>query len=398
MQSTVQFVLVLVLLSLISANEQLREVRQLQKQLAAATNADVCRASRTAAIARAEARLNDAIDCRFAGLTLCAYSQMKQLCRRRVALRRQVKGCQFDCSQARRKLRQALAACTVIRWDERGERRACPKLGPSRKMLRELRERKCPQGPDKSADELRAALVEAEKDAREALGLTEPAYKTVTIEPIGEVADSVVFVFHGFGQTVEQIMFVPQILTATGQFPKTRYVLPQAKEQFVKVFNRTGASWFNVLSNDPDGPQAVGEIIQAASNVNALMEIQREVYEIAPKRIVLAGFSQGGALSLTVYLRHEVGAAFIISGYLPIASTYPQALNPASQDSPAVMVHGDADDIVPVEIARLSKNILQALGRKVEYIEFPGQPHILLGVIPQVVDAAVDLYKKVLID
>lgn len=269
-------------------------------------------------------------------------------------------------------------------------------MEPFKRKLKEIREQKCSEGPGRSADELREALAKAEEGARKALGLAEPAYSTSTIDPVGEVPDSVVFILHGIGQTSDRLRFVAELLIASGQFPKTRYVLPQANIQFNTFFNRTLPSWFDILSNQPDGPQAVDEVIQAASNVNDLMEIQRAVYGIEPKRILLYGFSQGGALALTAYLRHEVGAAFVFSGYLPILSTYPEALNPASQESPAVMVHGDEDEIVPVEAARLSRDALRAFGRKIKYIEFPGEGHDLSGVRPRVLEAAIELLSQVL--
>lgn len=386
----------LILLPLASANDQLCEVRRLQNRLAAATSAEACTKRRADAIARAEARLEKARDCRFAGLSFSTYSELRRLCLRRTVLLREVESCRLSCAHAERKLQQARAACVVIGESQSFNRRKCPKVGPPERRIAELRARRCPDGPGRSADELRKALKEAEEDARQALGLPEPVFETLTLDPVGAVPDSVVFVLHGFGQTVEEIRVLADPLIASRQFPRTRFVLPQANRQFNTFFNTTDFSWFDILGNNASSPQPVGEIIQAAKDINDLLVLQRSIYGIDSKRILLLGFSQGGALSVTVYLRHDVGAASIVSGYLPIASTYPEALNPASQNSPVVLLHGEDDELVPVPFARLTRDALRAFGRRVEYIEFPGEMHALTGVRPQIFAKTSQLFRQVL--
>jgi phospholipase/carboxylesterase len=101
-------------------------------------------------------------------------------------------------------------------------------------------------------------------------------------------------------------------------------------------------------------------------------------------RIVLAGFSQGGAIALQTGLRHPERLAGImaLSTYVPIAATLESERNPANADVPIFMAHGTQDPIIPLTHARRSRELLERLGYPVEWHEY-AMPH---SVSPQELD------------
>jgi phospholipase/carboxylesterase len=99
---------------------------------------------------------------------------------------------------------------------------------------------------------------------------------------------------------------------------------------------------------------------------------QQKVQGIAAERIVLAGFSQGCAMTLQTGLRHpeRLAGLLCLSGYLPIHGTVPTERNSANHDTPIFMAHGRGDPIVPISHAEKSRDFLQSLGYQVEWHEY----------------------------
>jgi phospholipase/carboxylesterase len=93
-------------------------------------------------------------------------------------------------------------------------------------------------------------------------------------------------------------------------------------------------------------------------------------------RIVLAGFSQGGAIALQAGLRYPQRLAGILalSTYLPLAATLAAERSAANRDLPLFMAHGTLDPMIPIVRARASRAALEALGYAVEWREYP-MPH-----------------------
>lgn len=243
--------------------------------------------------------------------------------------------------------------------------------------------RKCHAVPKQSVAQLRAALAVAEEQARKAIGLAPSPYKTLSIEPVAAVANTVVIALHGFGGTAASLLKVAQQIGATERLKRARFVFVQAPKGKLGV-----PSWYDEIDNRE-------QVVSAARNIDAVAEIQRKVYGIRAKRVFLFGVSQGGALALTVYLRHKVGAAFIFSGFLPIAETYPEEMTADSKNAPVVMVHGDKDTSVPVKFARQTRDLLVALQRPVRYVEYAGEGHLLEGVEEQVLGEMFKLFRRV---
>ena len=94
------------------------------------------------------------------------------------------------------------------------------------------------------------------------------------------------------------------------------------------------------------------------------------------KKIILAGFSQGGAIVLQTALRHpeRLAGVMALSTYLPLAGTVEKEISAANKDVPIFMAHGKFDDIIPIDKAKRSREILEKLGYPVTWKEYP-MPH-----------------------
>ena len=105
--------------------------------------------------------------------------------------------------------------------------------------------------------------------------------------------------------------------------------------------------------------------------------IEREVERgVARSRIVLAGFSQGGAITLHTGLRQPQPLAGLIalSCYLPLADAFSREASAASKGVPLFLAHGTQDPVVPLARGTASRDALQAAGYAVEWHDYP-MPH-----------------------
>jgi phospholipase/carboxylesterase len=131
-------------------------------------------------------------------------------------------------------------------------------------------------------------------------------------------------------------------------------------------------AWYDILG--PDLARREDESGLRASMAAVLGLIDREVARGVPaRRIVLAGFSQGCAMSLLAGLRHPQRLAGVagLSGYLPLAATTAAERHAANADVPLFLAHGNQDDVVRPARGEASRDALQALGYHPEWHDYP---------------------------
>jgi phospholipase/carboxylesterase len=155
--------------------------------------------------------------------------------------------------------------------------------------------------------------------------------------------------------------------------PAARFVFPHAPVQAVTI--NGGArmrAWYDVTG---DGRQDAAGIRASQARVEALIARERS-RGIAPGAIVLAGFSQGGAIALHTGLRHteRLGGILALSTYLPLPDTVEKEASQANRDLPIFMAHGTEDPVIPLSWAGRSRDHLASLGYAVEWHEYP-MPH-----------------------
>lgn len=136
-------------------------------------------------------------------------------------------------------------------------------------------------------------------------------------------------------------------------------------------------SWFDLLSLTPEGPEDEKGIQQACGLINKLVEEEINGVGIDPDRIVLGGFSQGGALSLFYGLtsKYRLGGIVALSCWLPLHKKFPGALNASSKAVPCLQIHGDCDPMVPYRWGQLTSTTLKGFLSNHEFKTYKGLGH-----------------------
>ncbi|XP_025333529.1 acyl-protein thioesterase 1 isoform X6 [Canis lupus baileyi] len=127
--------------------------------------------------------------------------------------------------------------------------------------------------------------------------------------------------------------------------------------------NMAMPSWFDIFGLSPDSQEDEPGIKQAAENVKALIE-QEVKNGIPSNRIVLGGFSQGGALSLYTALttQQKLAGVTALSCWLPLRTSFPQGpISGVNRDISILQCHGDCDFLVPLTFASLTAEKLKTL-------------------------------------
>ena len=180
---------------------------------------------------------------------------------------------------------------------------------------------------------------------------------------------------HGLGADAHDFeSFLPFLDLGPGC--PVRYVFPNAPVRPVTLNGGMQMrAWYDLLSMDRNAAEDEAGIRDSATGIDAL--IAREIARgIAPERIVMAGFSQGGAMALFTALRYpeRLAGVLALSTYLPLAAAVSEERTDVNAALPIFMAHGDVDAVVPVNFARNSRKRLTGLGHEVEWHEYP-MPH-----------------------
>jgi len=180
---------------------------------------------------------------------------------------------------------------------------------------------------------------------------------------------------HGLGADGYDFVPVVRELEALGA-PAARYVFPHAPTRPVTINGGyVMRAWYDIYGNDLVRREDDAGIRASQRQVEALIE--REVQRGTPhSRIVLAGFSQGGAITLQTGLRQPqpLAALLALSTYLPLAAQFEAERAAASRSVPIFMAHGRSDPVIPLARATASRDALQAAGHAVEWHQYE-MPH-----------------------
>jgi len=184
-----------------------------------------------------------------------------------------------------------------------------------------------------------------------------------------------VILLHGLGADGYDFVPVVRELETHGA-PAARYVFPHAPAMPVTINGGyVMRAWYDILGADLVRREDEQGIRASQAMVEALIE--REVERgVARSRIVLAGFSQGGAITLHTGLRQPQPLAGLIalSCYLPLADAFAREASAASKGVPLFLAHGTQDPVVPLARGIASRDALQAAGYAVEWHDYP-MPH-----------------------
>ncbi|RJU12542.1 carboxylesterase [Xanthomonas campestris] len=177
---------------------------------------------------------------------------------------------------------------------------------------------------------------------------------------------------HGLGADGSDFApMVPELVRP--QWPALRFVFPHAPIRPITINNGVRMrGWYDIVGMDfAQRADKVG-IAESVAQVEALIA-NEQARGIAPERILLAGFSQGGAVTLAVGLQRRVPLAGLIamSTYLPDPAAAASQLQPGALAQPLFMAHGSADPVVPYRAGEQSAQAMQALGFTLEWHSYP---------------------------
>jgi len=195
----------------------------------------------------------------------------------------------------------------------------------------------------------------------------------IEIETAPKPVNSVLWL-HGLG--ADGADFVPIVRELELPPVPIRFVFPHAPLQPVTINNgMVMRAWYDILGADLARREDERGVRASQALVEAL--IAREKARGTPaRRILLAGFSQGGAIALQTGLRHpeRLAGVMALSTYVPVAESLAAEAHAENRDVPIFMAHGLYDPIIPVAAARRSRDLLRSLGYDVEWHEYP-MPH-----------------------
>jgi phospholipase/carboxylesterase len=155
-----------------------------------------------------------------------------------------------------------------------------------------------------------------------------------------------------------------------------RFIFPHAPERPVTVNNgHVMRAWYDIAQQDIARVPDERGIRESQVQVEALIA-EEKARGIAASRIVLAGFSQGGAIALQEGLRHgeRLAGIMALSTYLPLEASLEAEASVANRRLPILMVHGTQDPVIPLQLAEASRQVLAHRGYDVDWKAYP-MPH-----------------------
>jgi phospholipase/carboxylesterase len=207
----------------------------------------------------------------------------------------------------------------------------------------------------------------------------------VVLAPATQASASVIWL-HGLGADGHDFVpIVPEL-----KLPASlgiRFVFPHAAVRAVTLnMGMRMRAWYDIKTLTAEGRADETGLRESIGRLDALIAAERAL-GIESRRIVVAGFSQGGAVALHGALRHPeaLGGVLALSCYLPLQAVLANELAEANRQTPILMCHGQHDPVLPLALGVAACNWLRAAGYRVEWKEYPMQHQVCL---PEIQDIA----------
>ena len=192
--------------------------------------------------------------------------------------------------------------------------------------------------------------------------------ETVVIETSSPVKQSVIWL-HGLGADGHDFApIVPEL-----NLPNTRFIFPHAPHQPITMNNGYEMrAWYDLYGLTLQNKQDEAGMRAMQKEIESL--IQNEIKQGIPaNKIVLAGFSQGGAMAFFTALRYpeKLAGILALSTYVSLKEKLADEASPANHDIPIFMAHGIFDSIITLDTCNVSRQLLEDLNYAVEWHEYP---------------------------
>jgi phospholipase/carboxylesterase len=194
--------------------------------------------------------------------------------------------------------------------------------------------------------------------------------QTIEIETRPKPGHSVIWL-HGLGADGND--FVPIVQELALPPLGIRFVFPHAPMRPVTINGGfVMRAWYDIVYQDLVMKEDEQGLRQSQKMIEELIA-KEESRGVPAQRIVIAGFSQGGAIALQTSLRQtrRLAGAMSLSAYLPLADKVEKERNPANNDMPVFLGHGTLDNIVPLPRGAASRDRLVKLGYDVDWHQYP---------------------------
>jgi phospholipase/carboxylesterase len=194
-----------------------------------------------------------------------------------------------------------------------------------------------------------------------------------TSTPTGAIA-----LLHGWGANHQDL----GDLAPYFKLPEYQFLFPNGI--FDHEFTDTGKMWYSFTGAGHLTDQSVTQLATSRQVLSEWIQTLPATTGVPLDRTWIAGFSQGGAMTLDIGLDLPVAGLIVLSGYL-----HPDRAKPLAAAPPVLIVHGRQDDVVPVAAARNSRDLITQWGVKVQYQEFD-MGH---SIVPEVLNVVRDFVR-----
>ena len=204
---------------------------------------------------------------------------------------------------------------------------------------------------------------------------------TIELHPDAEPVATVI-VLHGLGADGTDFLPMCDELNLSALGP-VRYVMPRAPVRPVTINGGYRMrAWYDILGTDLLRREDEAGLRESVQLVHALLD-REAARGVPPGRTVLAGFSQGCAITLLAGLRYGQRLAGLagMSGYLPLAETTAGERHGANADVPVFLAHGRSDGVVPLARGTAAREALQRLGHDVDWHDYPMEHSVCIEEI-----------------
>jgi phospholipase/carboxylesterase len=206
----------------------------------------------------------------------------------------------------------------------------------------------------------------------------------IVLAPATQASASVIWL-HGLGADGNDFVpIVPELRLPPS--PGVRFIFPHAPARPVTLnMGMRMRAWYDIRTLTAEGRADEEGLRESIARVSGLIASERAL-GIAPERIVIAGFSQGGAVALHAALRHPepLAGVLALSGYLPLQATLAAEASDANRATPILMCHGVQDPVLPLALGVMARDWLRAAGYRVEWKEYPMQHQVCLPEIQDI--------------
>ena len=224
--------------------------------------------------------------------------------------------------------------------------------------------------------------------------------ETIVLSPRdGSAQSATVVICHGLGDTADGWIDTAEQLASA--LPYVKFILPTAPHRKVTMnMGMAMPAWYDIAGLDKRSNERCDGIDDSRARLAKLIDDEMLLTGLPRGRIVLAGFSQGGALSLYTGMQLKGGmppeplaGVVLLSGYLPHSSGF--AITPGLESTPIFHGHGESDPLIKVEYARESRDMVTNGKGATDYrlVTYPNLAH---SIAPQEISDLLSFIHKVL--